>query len=223
MAKPKFTFAFLADAHKESAFGKTDAFGIFDVVNLWATPATRECSFVFGVRNLPPEGVHISCWMRILGAGRKAHKIADAEIKTSTASLSATSGFRLPLAISKVGLHEVGISIGHELGHGHALWIPLQVILLPWPAQPGGDDLRKLLADPHSIKSGRAVVVCRKCKSTYTFQVNLDPNAPIAADALPFPENGEYRCEKCNSVHYLKDIEGNLRSQLGRQGPGAAK
>lgn len=219
MAKPQISFAVLADAHKDAGNGKIDCFGIFDNVGLWAAPATRECSVVFGIRDIPAGPLEVSHWLRVQHAGRKAIKILQGHLNLESATRSVIVATRIPLSIERVVPYELGVAIGEELRGQNALWIPLETKLFPWPAPLGKEELAKVLADPKSIKSARALLICSSCKNQYIFQINLDSASPIPADARSFPETGEFRCPECSTVHHLKDIEGQLRAQLGKQSP----
>lgn len=194
--------------------GKIDCFGMFDILGLWATPARRECSVAFGLKNIPVGEIQISFWLRV--AGKKAQRIGFGNLKTKAPGHSQILANRIRLAVEQFGTHQIGVAVGNVLSGKNALWIPLLVRELPWPSLPTGQELEKRLSDPHSIKSGRAVLKCEKCKTEYIFQINLDPEAPMPDGSLPFPGDGLFVCPSCRTTHHLKDVEGLVRSQLGK-------
>ena len=75
-----------------------------------------------------------------------------------------------------------------------------------WPEMPRGEKLNRLLKAEDVIKSARVVFVCRSCKSEFTFQVNLDPKAPIPTEQQEFPKDCVFYCPKCGSLPPLKDL-----------------
>ncbi len=211
---PRPTFAILADAHKVGERGKIDCYGVFDVVGVWATPATRECSIVFGVQNVPAGTTKLSLWLRT--PGQKAVQLGTASIQAKDAARSIINAARIQLLFTQFGPYELGVAAGETSVPRHALWIPLAASSLPWPSFPTGEELQKLLADPHTIKTARVQLTCNKCRTNYVFQVSLDPAKPLERGVLPFPGDGLFTCPKCRTIHQLKDLEGQLRAQVGR-------
>lgn len=61
---PLVTFAVLADAHEIAEQGKIDCFGIFDIMRVWAVPAVREFSIVFGLSDVATGNATLSYWLK---------------------------------------------------------------------------------------------------------------------------------------------------------------
>lgn len=212
--RPKPIFAVLADGHKIGNRGKVDCYGIFSSVGVWALPATRECSIAFGIKNVPKGKTPFTFWIR--KSGQRARHMADGEMHTSEAIPVSTYADRIKLQLREVGNLEVGLAVGKRLSGHNAFWIPLSVHTLPWPELPVGSDLQNILDNPQSIKSVRAKLKCDKCESEYIFQVNLDATAKLSNEVRSLPKNGVFNCTKCNKRHELKDVEGQILTQLGK-------
>lgn len=213
-AKPKILLGLLADSHKTGPTGKVDAYGIFDKVFIWATPATREHSLVIRVSNL--RSGQNSFDVIFETPSKKRVEVAAGNLNSETTSdETGISAIRIPLAFSEIGQHKLGIGFvdGSERSR---FWIPLYVAELPWPPLPTGDELASLLKDPLSIKVVRAEISCPKCNTKHTFESYLDLGAKPSRGAKLFPASGRYKCLKCSSVIELRDIEGQLRSHLGK-------
>ena len=206
----RLAFAVLADTHKQSDSGKVDCFGLFDTVRVWATPATRECSLAIGLADVLPGLTQLAVWLR--KGKQRPQKMASMSLESTDSTHSAILAQRLHLVLKTPGRHEVGVQIGTK----PILWIPLAVVLEEWPTALDGERLRQALADPNTLKAARAILTCRSCESSFVFEVHLNPEAPLSKGALAFPPKGVFRCPKCETVHHLRDIEGQLRSQLGK-------
>lgn len=212
--RTKPIFVILADGHKVGDRGKIDCYGIFTSMGVWALPAARECSIAFSIRNVPKGNSTLSFWFR--KSGQKAKRITNAKMHSTEAVQAGNYAHRIKLDITETGNLEFGLSVGRRLTGHNAFWTPLLVHTLPWPELPVGDDLHAILDDPHSIKSVRANLTCDKCQSEFTFQKDLDPSAELDKKSLPFPKNGVFRCTTCRKRHDLKDIEGQVLTQLGK-------
>jgi hypothetical protein len=206
----------LADAHKVGDRGKVDAFGLFTNLGVWGLPAQREFSVIACAEQVSAGKNAVAIWLRTpnrtltrVGHGNFTHpKQGDP---------SSVIAHRIHLQFAKTGVHQIGMTLGDADTPRNAIWFLLKVYELPWPALPTGQQLKSILADPTTIKSARAVLECGKCKSTYVFEIRLDPDALPTDKSLPFPTSGVFRCPKCGTEHPLRDVEGQMRSQLGRQ------
>lgn len=218
----KISFIVLSDNHRSDERGKIDCFGIFNIMNVWATPAHREFSFVFGLSDLS-NNEEMKIWLR--DPNDKVIELATLKISQQdidkTALFNIISARRFSVSLNSIGRHEVGMGLSKSPKDINIHWVPLLVNLLPWPSIPNGDELTKILKDPHAIKASRAIVSCKRCKTEYIFEINLIPGATLSEGALPFPPNGTFSCTHCSMMHYLRDIEGQVRSQLGRSTKGA--
>jgi len=217
----KVTFVVISDSHKIVANNKVDAVGIFDSFLIWATPATREFSVTVGFENLPVGTTELIIWKRVKG---KARQVAQVVASSDSPQRLAISAQRLRLKISDLLDHEIGVGF-RDAGARTIKWLPVAIKLQPWIELPTGDALKKLLSDPHAIRGLRAEVICDKCKpaSKYIFEINADPAVKLDRGVKRFPESGRFTCPKCQTVHQLKDIEGQLRSHIGRYVPGGSK
>ncbi len=211
---PRVTFALLADGHKMGERGKVDCFGIFTNLGVWAVPARRECSVAFGIKDMPKGRLIVSCWLR--RRGQKPRRLAMGHLTIDSPTHAASFANRIPLEISGLGAHEVGVCIGATIRGSNVLWIPLLIHKLPWPVLPKGSRLQKALRDPQGLKAVRTVLKCGKCGSEYNFQANIDPDMPLDEGALAFPPDGKFKCPDCGVVHYLKDIEGQGLAHLAQ-------
>jgi hypothetical protein len=210
---PKITFVILADAHKPSNNGKVDCFGLFTDLFLWAIPALRECSIAFGIKGVRKGHHELSVWLK---HGReKAQKLSKVEVDATADSFSSIFAYRIPIPINHFGIHQIGISRGSSMSPKGVMWIPLRVGELPWPEPIEGDALAAILNDPTAIKRAKAVIQCPDCTRKFTFEARLDASAKATKGSRSFPANGEFTCSKCGRTIYLRDIEGQLRSQLG--------
>jgi hypothetical protein len=212
--RPRITFVVLADAHKVGERGKVDCFGIFSEVGVWGLPANRECSVVYGLTNVQPGPIHMSLWLK--SGQEKATRVSYGKVEFEQSTHAATFANRIPLQITQLGPHMVGLTLDSHETPQRPVWIPFFVNQLPWPEQLSKSHLALALADAHTVKAATATLTCQKCETKYTFAVTLDPNATLPRGHLAFPESGSFKCRKCGTVHFLRDVEGQLRSQLGR-------
>lgn len=208
-------FVLPADAHKRGQASKIDAFGLFTKVGVWALPATRDFSLIVGIDRLPLGESTLAIWHRPptgkfarLGHGDITHRDESAA--------SSIVAHRVSLRIEAAGSHRLVAGLGRGIprpsGAGFNLWVHE----LPWPEVLSGTDLERALADPSTLKGGRAVLECDGCNRKYTFEVYLDPNTSLGKGSLPFPESGVFICPKDGSKHHVRDIEGQIRNTLGR-------
>jgi hypothetical protein len=214
--QPRVSFVVPADTHKIGAQSKVDCFGVFTTMGVWGLPALRECSVVFGLNNVPAGETTLSLWLR--PSGRDVHRLADMKLESPASVVSTVNAFRAPFSLKASGAHDIGVGVGKS--SLKAGWATVFINVLPWPELPQGVELARALADPHTIKSTRAVVGCQNCSAEYIFQVNLDPSVPLPKGSLAFPTDGRFACKKCKTIHHLRDIEGQLRFQLGRSTTG---
>lgn len=215
--RPKVAFVTAADAHKVGDRAKVDALGLFTTLGVWGVPAQRECSLIIGVDDLPAGNTPFSVWLRSPG-GRSTQVGAGTITRVGGPGNRTLLAHRIHLVLARTGSYGLGVSLGSHKTPRNAAWFPLVVHDLPWPERPSPDRLAAALADPTTIKAVRVVLECRKCHRKYTFEIQLDPNAKLSRGSLPFPPDGTFRCPACDSVHHLRDVEGQLRSQLGRPG-----
>ncbi len=219
--KPRVTFALLADGHKMGERGKVDCFGIFNSLGVWAVPARRECSVAFGIKDIPRGRLTLSFWLR--RKGQKPRPLAKGDLTTDSPTHAANYANRIPLVISGLRAHEVGVCIGATIRRDNVLWTPLFIDMLPWPALPKGSRLQRALRDPQGLKAAKAVLKCTKCGIEYIFQANLDPDMLLDKGARPFPPDGKFKCPECDTVHHLKDIEGQALAHLAKTAEAGAK
>lgn len=213
-------FAFLADAHKMTTHGKKDAIGIFTHLGVFALPATREFSIVLGVTEVAEGTYPLSFWLR--HGRRRARKVAVGTLNSTVDAIATVLAERIKLSIDTLGGHSIGVCLGSGPHPTHAYWTPLHVEKLPWPEQPSGSELSRLLKDSSVIRGARAELVCNKCRKKYVFEVDLDPAKKPRRGVLRFPPDGQFECRTCGQVHFLKDVEGQVRSQLGKSLSGDA-
>lgn len=218
MAKaPRVVYAILSDSHKQGVNAKIDAFGLFSWINVWGLPATRECSITIGLRDVPPGTTRFRLWHKAPGAEPK--DIGHGDVATNERAAGLIMAERIPLRFTTSGVHQIGV--GLDGGSARSIhWTPVEVRAQELAPHPAGADLAKLLADPHSIKSLRAELLCKKCSTRHVFELHLDPSAPLSRGTHAFPPSGRFKCPRCGSTHYTRDLEGQLRSHLGRRVPG---
>lgn len=211
--KPTVSYALLADSHSESDQGKIDVFGVFTGVRVWATPAYRNCSLVVGLKDIPEGAFQLSIWLR--AQGEKAASVRTLKGEASSAQAAKTIAIDIPLRLSSMGNHEVGVGIGGNI-RGGVFWTPFEVRKREWPELPTGDALQEALNSSDVVTSSRAILKCDECGTEHILQKNLDPDAPIESPAEPFPEDGILICSECGEEHHVKDIEGQVTAQLGK-------
>ncbi|MBA4377820.1 MAG: Clp protease ClpP [Gemmatimonas sp.] len=56
-------------------------------------------------------------------------------------------------------------------------------------------------------------VICGRCGSNFSVQANFDPNEPLKAGCIPFPENNAVDCPSCGFRTDLTAIRNNLEAQ----------
>lgn len=212
MKKPRVSFAFFSDAHKIGATGKLDCFGIFDTLRVWAVPATREFSIIAGFENLP-EGE--TTFEVLLRGKRPERKVGTMIVLAKQSVANVIAGERIKLTIRDIGQQEIGIKVADGRA-ARVLWLPLMVSKLPWPVLPSGEELKRILLDPRSIKAARAEFLCAKCDFKHLLEIQLDPDKPLSRGTSSFPADGKLKCGKCKTIQYVRDIEGQLLSHLGK-------
>ena len=206
--------ALLADGHKVGPNGKVDAVGLFNRFFIWGLPATREFSVVARIDEVS-SGQH-DFEVVLKASGRAVRTIANLNLDALVDTQSLTTGLRVAVEFKAEGVSKLGIRLVSEKG-ARTYWIPLSVEMMDWPKMPKGQALKSVLASPDTVKRVRAEIKCKSCSGEYVFEIALDPNAVPAADVEQFPEDGEFECRKCGEMHYLRDVEGQMRHHLSHQ------
>ncbi len=96
--------------------------------------------------------------------------------------------------------------------------IPVAAVQIPLRERFTEEQMRKLLANPRSIKKVRAQAECNKCGRKYVFQMTLDPNLPLDEGARPFPESKSFVCE-CGVTHDLRETWARAWQMVGSVQP----
>lgn len=205
----RVNFVLLADSHRTGKHGKIDSFGIFTNINIWAIPAIREFSIVFGIENVPAKRTIITVLLK-KNEGR-SRKIATGEMASGTPKVGSVTGLRITWTFKSTGKYKAGIRVGKK-----HFWLPFQVTKQPWPERLTGKELASALADPNTSKVAQVQFTCRKCGRKHRFEVHLSPHAKRSKGSADFPPDGKFKCPKCKTIHHLKDFEGQLLSNLGR-------
>lgn len=208
---PKISSILLADSFEKGNRSKVDATGIFNQINVWGLPASREFSIILSINGLEKGDYSIPLSLELPSGEIKS--ISRVEINVSKKTLGIIEGYKFNVALSEKGIHKISAVI-EQTGEKH--YTLLNVLTQEWPKLPTGKNLEIALKDPNRIKAARAVLTCGECKSEFIFQVNLDPNEALDDNALNFPEDGVFKCKKCGKIHYTKDIEGQVISQLAK-------
>ena len=216
---PRLTFFTLSESHRVTEGGKVDAIGIFNTFHVWATPAVREFSLTIGVTNLPAGTSEFNVYRRI---GSKVQLIGNVRFTSEKVQQNGIGASRFVIKIGVFKDFELGLGLPGE-GPRNIRWLPINIVRQPWVELPTGDALSRILSEPHTIKALRAEIVCEKCSARFTFEINVNPDAKRERGIRSFPEDGKFRCPKCRGIHHLKDIEGQLRSHIGKSIPGEAK
>lgn len=209
---PSVSFLFLADGHRDAERGKVDAQGIFNQLGVWAVPTSRDFSVVLGLSDIPA-GTHEFAILLEPPRG-EAVELTTMRLRAPTDSPGLVSGHRVSARIEKMGSYK--IAVRYRGGLRNSAYLRLMVVEKKWPVLPTGIELRKVLARPNIIRAARAVLTCPQCKTEYIFQVNLDPGDPLPKEAMPFPPSGKFECPECGQIHYTKDTEGQVTSQLAQ-------
>lgn len=210
--KPSTSFIFLADSHEESESGKINTQGIFNQIYVWATPTSREFSIVIGFSDVP-KGLHNFKLVLVDPKGARS-EIGEAGIEAEGFVPGVVKAERVTIEFKSPGGYRIGLI--PEGKQRLNRYVRFEVAMRQWPKMPRGEKLTRLLKAEDVIKSARVVFVCGSCKSEFTFQVNLDPKAPIPKETQEFPKDGVFECPKCGSIHHLKDVEGRLLSMLAK-------
>lgn len=92
-------------------------------------------------------------------------------------------------------------------------------VLVRKPPEFTDEQIAELLKKENVAKSGRLELKCPKCKTTYIFQLNLDPKKPIEKPALSFPENNRFRCPNDDFEIDLTGIKATIQGTLGTSRP----
>lgn len=207
--EPKISSLFLADSFEKGNRGKVDVAGIFNQFSIWGLPASRKFSIIISISGLQKGKYTIPLSLILPSGGKKEISRLDLEVSQKTPGI--IEGHTVNVALTEQGSHKILATI-EETGEKH--YSILEVTTKAWPKLPSGKNLERALKDPNTIKAARAVFKCSKCNNEYIFQINLDPNKELDHDALHFPKDGEFKCRKCGEIHHLKDIEGQVLSQL---------
>ena len=208
--KPKIVFLALADSHRIGADKKVDCFGIFSKFYVWGFPANRKVSCILGISNFKDEAT-ISLFWKPPKEGRI--RIGSINVKKQKERFETV----VPLAgsftisMTKTQIHYLEAEI-----EGEVFRTPLIVTRKKWPHFTQ-KKVNELLKDPSVIKSAASEVSCSTCGHRYLFEVHLDKSKPISGGAQNFPEDGLLICKTCETKLYLKDIEGQMRSLLGKK------
>ena len=208
---PKIAFLILCDNHDFGLTGKINCYGIFNIFNIWATPAQREGSIVLYAYNIYKNEKLSINWVE--PNGKKIHMGDFNFSKSPNPHGYANMAIHAPFQINKNGIHILEAKLNEDIHH-----IPIIVHKENWPKLTE-KQIKDALDDPNTIKSTRMEITCIKCNRTHIFEVHLDPNVRKTPGTYEFPKNGKFLCKtkSCKKTFYTRDIEGRARSLLGKK------
>jgi len=77
------------------------------------------------------------------------------------------------------------------------------------------EEIAMLLQQDGIIKSANADVNCDRCRATYRFQMQLDPNAPVQQGFMKLPPGDVFLCGSCGNKIALGQVRQNLENIVG--------
>jgi len=191
--------------------GKVACVGVFDQMNAFAFPAPSPNFFIY----LSFSGKRWKSSVEIKILDQAKALVVKQDIKAFNEDLRLTTHVVLnvtPQNLKKPGPYIVEARVdGILVGSTYFLLEKVE----PRPDY-SAHELAKLLEDPKTVKKVRISFKCSKCSSEYAFQINLDPNAAIELPALPFPDENQFICPKCDTKHELKALKLQARELLGK-------
>ena len=77
------------------------------------------------------------------------------------------------------------------------------------------EEIAELVKRPDVISSANADIECNRCRSTYKFQLHLDPNASTEPGFMKLPPGDSFLCGKCGNEIPLNQVRQNLENIIG--------
>lgn len=217
--EPTFGCGFLADAILQTESGKIDAHGVINVFWAWSYPCYRGAHALVTIFNLPKALQKVETFLQKKGTvSKKLISVAVAkEVKRDVFKGTSVAVIPVPLRfqLDSDGDYEI---IGRIRGYRSTLRIPFVVNTKPWPSFTT-KELDYIRTNPSLLPQIRTAIECEKCKTPYVFQEFLIEVSELPKNVHPFPDSGEFKCEKekCGALIPLKDVQGQIRDSLKKR------
>jgi len=209
MARPKLKYFIQCDEVRNDN-GKFSAYGIFDTIFSFLFPATHKRFFLLlGFSGDP--GEH-KLELHLVGPDGRVLGNTNGILKLDAPDVVANVIFEFAkFPLPSEGRYTLSLFMDGDFLVEHAF-----SARPPVPRRERTpEEIRELLARQDVIRSANADVECHRCKSTYKFQVQLDPDAPMDEGYAPLPPGTSFVCQKCGNDIPLGQVRQNLENIVG--------
>lgn len=209
MAMPKLKYFLQCDEVRNEG-GKFSALGIFDTIFSFIFPASHKRFFLLlgfsGGEGRYDLEVHITA----PNGAVLARANGELAIAPEQQGGNTVFGFEnLPLPLQ--GDYTVSVFLDGDFLVEHV-----------FRAQPpfrkhdrSPEEIALLMEQPDIVKTANVEMVCDKCRTTYRFQHNLDPSAPIEKGFVGLPPGEFFICAVCGSRLAVEQLRENMQNIVG--------
>lgn len=209
MPIPKLKYFIQCDEVRNES-GKFSALGLFDTIFSFIFPATHRKFFLL-LGFVGAEGKY-DVELQITGPDGRSLGNTKGEINLERPEqvsnvVFAFENFPLPVE----GRYTLSVFLDGDFLAEHYFHARP-----PFPRrQRTPEEIAILLQQNEIIKSANADVHCDRCKASYRFQMQLDPNAPVQAGYMTLPPGDVFLCGACGNKIALGQVRQNLENIVG--------
>lgn len=209
MARPKLKYFIQCDEVKNDN-GKFSALGLFDTIFSFIFPANHKKFFL--LTGFTGEIATHQLELQVTGPDGSVLGTTKGEVKIENPdqvsnAVFAFENFPLPLE----GKYTLSLFVDGDFLTEHFF-----TARPPFPRKKRTrEEIVALLQQPDVIRSANADVACQRCKATYKFQLQLDPEAGVDEGFIKLPPGEIFLCGKCSNEISLKQVRENLENIVG--------
>jgi hypothetical protein len=204
MSRPKLKYFVQCDEVRNDN-GKFSAVGIFDTIFSFIFPASHKRFFLLAGFTGEP-GEH-ALDLQVAGPDGRVLGNTKGELKLESDDhvsnvVFSFENFPLPAE----GRYTLSLFMDGDF-----------MIEYPFTAKPpfprrqrSREEIDELLKNADVIRSANADVECNRCRATYKFQLQLDPQSQVDAGFTPLPPGNAFLCGKCGNEIPLVQVRQNL-------------
>ena len=209
MSRPKLKYFLQCDEVRNDQ-GKFSAQGIFDTIFSFIFPANHKKFFLLAGFTGDPGEHKLELQVsgpdgRVLGNTRGELKLDSPDHVANV--IFGFENFPLP----SEGRYTLSLFLDGDF-----------LVEYPFTARPpfprkerSPEEIAELLSRPDVIRSANADVECARCRASYKFQLQLDPNAPVEDGFTRLPPGQSFLCGKCGNEITLAQVRQNLENIVG--------
>jgi hypothetical protein len=209
MARPKLKYFIQCDEVRNEN-GKFNAFGIFDTIFSFIFPATHKRFFLLAGFSGDP-GEH-KLDLQVSGPDGRMLGNTGGELKLESADMVANVIFEFgSFPLPSEGRYTLSLFMDGDFLVEHFF-----TAKPPFPRRERTrEEILALLNQPEVIRSANADVECSRCRATYKYQLQLDPETPVDPGYDRLPSGPSFTCPKCSNEIPLAQVRQNLENIVG--------